>query len=219
MVITKKKDAPTVQLMVDGEAIEQVKSFVYLGNQIEENGYCDNEIKRRIEIARNVFNRMNKVLTTSYLKLTTRFRILKCYVWSALLYGAETFTLNSITERKIEAFEMWTLRRMLKISWKDMISNEKVLEKAKVKRELLEIIKYRKLSYFGHVIRHDTLQRNILEGKINGSKAIGRPRITWFNNIKEWLKMSYVEAKYAANNRRSWRQTVANVSRNSPTIK
>ena len=79
-------------------------------------------------------------------------RILRCYVWSTLLYGSETFTINGTSAKNIEAFEMWTIRRMLRISWKKKVSNETVLRKAKVGREMLEILKVKKMRYFGHII-------------------------------------------------------------------
>ena len=78
---------------------------------------------------------------------------MKCYVWSILLYGLEAWTLKVSTMNKIEAFEMWCYRRILKIPWTDRVTNEDVLRSVSKERELLKIIKVRKTSYFGHIIR------------------------------------------------------------------
>ena len=89
--------------------------FVYLGQQMCEDGHCDEEVKRRISIAKKVFNDMKEVLTSRKINISTRKRIIKCYILSTFMYGAETWTLNAYTRGRIDAFEMWLHRRMLKI--------------------------------------------------------------------------------------------------------
>ena len=96
---------------------------------------------------------MTKLLTTKRLKLETKVRILKCYVFSISTYGSEAWTLTKALEKRVEAFEMWCLRRIGNISWRDKIKNETVLDKLHTKRQLLADIKSRKLMYFGHIKR------------------------------------------------------------------
>ena len=159
--------------------------MVFLGYMATEDGKCDIEIKRRIGIARTAFESMAKILTSRHISIELRSRIAKWYVWSTLLYEAETWTLTKVTSDKLEAFEMWLYRRMLTISWNEHKSNGEVLHKMKTKRSLLNTIKQRKCQYFGHRIRGDGVQRLLMEGRINGKRWRGKPRTMWTDNIKE----------------------------------
>lgn len=135
-----------------------------------------------------------------------------------MLYGSETFTIKAKNVRKIEAFEMWTIRRMLRISWKQKVTNAEVLHRAKVSRELLRTMKARKTRYFGHLIRQDGLQKRLLEGKVNGKRLRGRQRSSWMSNIKDWTRLkSYSKCVRAATDRMVWRRIVADVQKNEPT--
>ena len=171
MVISKMCPSPRIHISIDGEPIQQVDTFTYLGQLITEDGKNDHEIIRRISIARSTFNKMRNTLTNKSISLKTRKRIMKCYVWSTLLYGCETWTLSANTMKRITAFEMWSYRRMLKISWTDKITNETVLQMIKNKSTQLEnMIKCRKLRYFGHLTRRNNISRLLLEGQINGRR-------------------------------------------------
>ncbi|GFR77744.1 endonuclease-reverse transcriptase [Elysia marginata] len=111
---------------------------------------------------------------------------MKCFVWSPFLYASETWTLNRNTEKRIEATEMWIYRRMQRISWNEKGTNKKVLESVELQRpELLLTIQRRKIKYYGHLRRHDSIQKRILEGKIDGRRGRGRRRQTWLGNIQE----------------------------------
>ena len=151
------------------------------------------------------FESMAKILISRNISIELRSLIAKCYIWSTLLYGAETWTLTKVTSDKLEAFEMWLYRRMLRISWKEHKTNGDVLHKMKTKRSLLNTIKKRKCQYFGHIIRGDGVQRLLMEGRINGRRGRGRPRTMWTDNIKEWTKMSYNDCIRVAQDRERWR--------------
>ena len=147
MIISRDCEGKKVEIKVDDEILQQVDKFTYLGTQIREDGKTDKEIERRINIAKERFGSMSKLLTTKRLKLETKIRILKCYVFSLLTYGSEAWTLTKALENRIEAFEMWCLRRIGNISWRDKIKNGTVLDKLHTKRQLVADIKSRKLKY------------------------------------------------------------------------
>ena len=90
---------------MDGTAIEQAQKMVYLGSITTEDGKSEVEIKRRIEIARNAFSNMKSMLSSRNICINTRMRLTKCYVWSSLLYGAETWTITKTLAERIDAFE------------------------------------------------------------------------------------------------------------------
>ena len=217
MVITSSQQKPSINIKIDGNAIKQVSKFVYLGHMLTDDGKCEHEIKRRIELARAAFRKLNNVLTCRRLNMEIRKRILRCYVFSTLLYGAETWTITKPMEDRIKAFELWTYRRMLKISWTAKVSNEEVLEKVKPAARVMDNLKVSKLKYFGHINRHETLQRELLNGKPEGRRGRGRPRIMWIDNITKWTNMQIVEARRATLRRRPWRITASDPRREDGT--
>ena len=141
MVISRKKPVPIISISVEGKPIRQVDRKVYLGYMATEDGKCYKKIKRRIGIARTALESITKVLTSRNISIELRLRIAKCYIWSTLLYRVETWTLTKVTSDKLEAFEMWLYRRMLRISWKEHKTNGEVVHKMKTKRSLLNTIK------------------------------------------------------------------------------
>ena len=126
MIVSKKEMVPEIKISIEGKNIQQVKKMIYLGFMATINGKCEREIKRRIGVAKSSFEKMHKVLT-SWINISGTLLLAKCYIWSTLLYGAETWTLSKATVKKLEAFEMLTYRRIMKISWKEYKSNEEVL--------------------------------------------------------------------------------------------
>ena len=100
-----------------GKVLEQVHSFVYVGIQFTSDARCDKEIRSRIAIPKSDFTSMSKVLTLRDIHMTVRIKVMRCYVWSALLYGYETRTISvAMQEKKLDAFETWVYRRMMGIS-------------------------------------------------------------------------------------------------------
>ena len=212
MIITKKADKPKINTSIDGTCIEQVAQFPYLGQKITEDGRCEEEIKRRINIAKTTFSKMTKILTSRKINVETRKRILQCYVWSTLLYGAETWTISENMAKRLSALEMWCYRRMLRISWTEKITNEEVLQKAEIKKRLYTTIQTKKLQYFGHIIRQngEPLYRTVLEGKVNGTRGRGRPRDKWTSNITKWTGLQYHQAVGLAQQRKKWSAIASN---------
>ena len=117
IVISRNENQPKVNIKVDGTAVEQVEIFNYLGQTVSDVGRCVHEIKKRTGIAKIAFSKMKDVLKLIKIPLNTRKRILQCCIWPTLLYGAETWTITKVMKTRIEAFELWAYRRMLKISW------------------------------------------------------------------------------------------------------
>lgn len=212
MVISKNPNINPI-LTVNGNRIEQVQKYKYLGSTINSEMDPDQEIKIRIEMARNAFMKYSTLLTNRNLNLVIRLRFVECYVWSVLMYGVETWTLKTQMIKKLEAFEMWLYRRILKIPWTDRISNDEVLRRIGRKRKLLTIIKIRKTSYVGHILRSDKylLLQNIMQGRIEGRKGIGRKKKSWLRNIREWTNLGVGELFHVAKDREEFRKVVANL--------
>jgi hypothetical protein len=113
-----------VKIIIDQKQLENVVSFKYLGSILTNDGRCACEIKCRIAMDKAAFNK-KRTLFTSTLNLELRKKLVKCYIWSIALYGAETWTFRAVDQKHLESFEMWCWRGMEKISWTDHVMNIK----------------------------------------------------------------------------------------------
>ena len=212
MLFSKKKDNCKISIEIDGKIIEQVKSFQYLGALLTEDGKCETEIIRRIALAKGKFSKMNSLITSHDLSLTTKTRLTKCYIWSTLLYGCETWSLTKPLEKKLRAFEMWTYRRIARVSWKEKKTNHQVLQTLGITSTVIvSTVRKRIARYFGHIRRHDSLQKTIAEGKIEGKRGRGRRRTSWLGNIAAYVGSPINHCAKLANERENWRTMIPNV--------
>ena len=122
----------------------------------------------------NVINK-KRALFTSTLDLELRKKLVKGYIWSIALYGAETWTLRAVDQKHVEGFEMWCWRRMEKISWTDHVRNE-VLLRAKEQRNILHEIRKRKANWIGYILRRNCLLQRVTEGKMQGGRSDRKTR-------------------------------------------
>jgi endonuclease/exonuclease/phosphatase family metal-dependent hydrolase len=201
MRVSRNGNLP-LNITINGTKVEQVSRFKYLGAIITSDGRCRNEIQSRIAMAKTAFVKRRELLTKG-LHSSTKKKIVKTLIWSIALYGAETWTLRDTDIKAIEAFEMWIWRRMLKVSWKDRVTNDEVLERIGENRRIIDTIKRRKKNWIGHILRGNAFVTNVLEGKMKGKRCPGRPRI---GILRELSQASYVEMKRRADDREGWRR-------------
>uniref|UniRef100_A0A8D8L8K4 Craniofacial development protein 2 n=1 Tax=Cacopsylla melanoneura TaxID=428564 RepID=A0A8D8L8K4_9HEMI len=215
MIVSKKKNRlRNTTLKAYGIELERTASITYLGSYINDEWDIQKEIKIRIEKARTSFFKFKNLFCGHEIKLSLKLRMLRCYVFSVLLYGVESWTLTETIMKKIEAFEMWTYRRILKIKWTDKITNEEVLRRLNKDKEILFTIKKRKLEYFGHIVRNPTKYHVpvvILEGSnTTGNRGRGRPRTHWIQNLIQWFNVSNETLFEKARDRNSIATMIAN---------
>ena len=210
---TKKTKTMTVEktpekqceVNVKGQRLTQVKQYKYMGTTVENTGQCKTEVANRINQANIAFWKKATIMRSN-ISMKTRIRILMCYVFAVVSYGCETWTYSKAIDHKINAFEMWCYRRMLRISLNSHTTNINVLQKIGVKETtMLNNMKNRKLSYAGYIMRntsghYDTLLKTI-EGRLEGKRGRGRPIRTWVDDIREWTDSKrYDQIKRAAEN-------------------
>lgn len=212
MVITKKKVIPTCNIWIGDNQIKQVTHFNYLGSLITSDGRCEKEIRKRIALAKSIFWDMKNILCDLNMSMTTKLRVLDCYVLPVLTYGSEGWTMTKVLEDKLNAVEMWFLRRMLRIPWVSHTSNEAVLQKAGRQRVLLRLIRKRQLSFLGHCLRKEGLEKLVLTGKIEGRRDRGRQRTTFMGSLANHVGMTTTSIIHAAHDRKYWHHLVANVT-------
>jgi len=147
-----KSGEGSVKIVIDGQRVEQLTKFRYLGSLISADGRCEEDIKARIGMTKDAFSKRKELLTQ---KMSRRVKkqIMKTVVWSVALYGAETWTLRADDVRRLNALEMWLWRRMEKISWTEKKTNDAVLKIVGEKRRLVDIVVQRKKNWIGHVLR------------------------------------------------------------------
>jgi len=179
-----------------------VSQFRYLGSLISEDGYCTKAIRSRIEMAKKVFMEKKK-LFPGKMNLELKKRIMKCLVWRVALYAAETWMFMQTDRRRLEASEMWIWRRMEKISWLDKVTNEEVFRRVNKDRQILNSIWQRKHRWIGHVLRHDGLLHEIIEGRMIGKPTRGRRRIQMLHNLAN--DGGFVALRRASEDRQEWR--------------
>ena len=206
-------------ITMDGEQLEEVDSFKYLGATLSKDGTSNTEVRIRIAQATSAMARLTRVWKSD-ISFEAKHRLYKTLVVSILLYGCETWTLLADTERRIQAFEYKCLRRLLKISYRDHKTNEYVRSTVESyvgpQEPLLATVKRRKLSWFGHINRHDTLCKTILQGTIEGGRRRGRQRKSWIDNIKSWTESTVPELLTASRDRPGWRTLAASSALRSP---
>ena len=120
--------------------------------------------------------RENRILLTNSISTDTKIRFIKALIWSVALYASEAWTMNKIDIKRIESFEMWCWRKMLKVKWTDMRRNVDILNQIGLKREMIVRIKAQQQKRIGHKLRSDTLLKTVLEGRFEGKTKQGRPR-------------------------------------------
>ena len=122
MVFSKTAENPNCSIRVKGDVLKQNQEFQYLGSWVISDGKSDKEIRHRIGMAKTAYRKMERVLASHSIKFATKLRLLKCYVWSVLLYGSESWTISRVMQERLQAVEMWFLRKMLRIPWVDRVT-------------------------------------------------------------------------------------------------
>jgi len=157
-------------------------------------------------MAKAAFNK-KRALFTSTLVLELRKKLVKCYIWSIALYGAETWTLRAVDQKHLESFEKWCWRRMEKISWTDYVRNEEVLLRVKEQRNILHEIRKWKANWIGHILRRNCLLQRVIGGKIKGGIEVTGRRGRKCRKLLDYLKerRGYSQLKEEALDRTVWR--------------
>ena len=144
---------------------------------------------KRIVTSKITFKKLSPLLSNRNIHMDTKMRIVKAYVWSVLLYGCECWTINNTLKKKLEAVEMWFIRRTLRVSWKEKKTNDEVLAMANTGRSLYNSIRRRQIKFTGHIYRAQGVEHLAMTGKINGKRSRGRQRTTFVDSLNTWANL------------------------------
>ena len=154
--------------------METVTDFILGGSKITADGDCSHEIKRRLLLGRKAMTNLDNILKSRDISLPTKVCLVKAMVFPVVMYGSEIWTIKKSKRRRVDAFEMWCWRRLLRVPWIARRSNESVLKEISPEYSSEGLMLKLKLQYFGHLIqRTDSLEKTLMLGKIEGGRRRG----------------------------------------------
>jgi hypothetical protein len=198
---------------VGNHEIEVVDSFTYLGSVITSGGSCEAEIKRRLALGRAAMAGLSNIWKAKNVTVQTKVRLVKALVFPVVTYGCESWTVRKREKARIDAFELWCWRRLLRVPWTEKRTNRSILDEVKPEMPLQAIVLKQKLSYFGHVMRKDSLEKSVMLGMGGGSRRRGRPRTRWLHELLETTGRSVEQLVRSTQNRHEWRSFTWQVAR------
>ena len=180
---------PITSWQIDGETMETVTDFIFLGSKITADSDSSHEIKRCLFLGRKVMINPDSVLKRRDITLLTNVHLVKAMVFPVVMYGYESWTIKKAERWRIADFELWCWRRLLRVPWTAGRSNRSVLREISPEYLLEGMIM--KLQYFSHLMqRADSLEKNLMLGKTQGWRRRGRLKMRWFDGITNSMDMS-----------------------------
>ena len=165
---------PITSWEIDGETVETVSDFIFLGPRITADGDCSHEIKRRLLLGRKVMTNLDSIFESRDITLPTKVRLVKAMVFPVVMYGCASWTVKKTEHRRIDAFELWCWRRLLRVPWTARRSNLSIVKEISLGCSLEGMMLKLKLQYFGHLMqRVDSLEKTPMLGGIGGKRRRG----------------------------------------------
>ena len=173
------------------ETIETVADFIFLGSKITADGDYSHEIKRCLLLGRKVMTNLDSILKSRDITLSTKVHLVKAMVFLVVMYGCESWTIKKAESQRIDTFELWCWRRLLRVPWTARRSNQSILKEINPEYSLERPMLKLNLQYFGHLIwRANSLEKTLMLGKIEGRRRREWQRMRWLDGITHSIDMS-----------------------------
>ena len=162
---------PITSWQIDRETVETVRYFILGGSKITADGDCSHEIERGLFLGRKVMTNLDSILKNRDITLSTKVRLVKDVVFPVVMYGCESWTMKKAEHQRIDAFELWCWRRLLRVPWTARTSNQSILKEISPGCSLQGLMLKLKLQYFGHLMqRVDSLEKTLMLGGVGGRR-------------------------------------------------
>ena len=177
---------PITSWEIDGETVEIVADFIFLVSKITADGDYSNKMKRCLLLGRKVRANLDSIFKSRDITLPTKVHLVKALVFPVVMYGCESWTVKKAEHWRIDAFELWCWRRLLRVPWTERRSNQPILKEISPECSLEGLMLKLKLQYFGHLMRRaDSLEKTLMLGKMEGGRRRGRQRMRWLDGITD----------------------------------